>query len=42
MQAVLFKSYGSPDVLKIGDLQEPKPADDEVLVRNAASLNSWD
>ncbi len=40
MKAVIFRSYGSPDVLKIETLQKPTPSDDEVLVRvHASSVN---
>jgi NADPH:quinone reductase-like Zn-dependent oxidoreductase len=36
-------SYGSPDVLDLTDVDEPVPADDEVLVRvRATSINPYD
>ena len=43
MKAVVFRRYGSPDVLEFTEVEKPTPADDEVLVRvHAASLNDWD
>ncbi len=40
MKAVVFRSYGSPDVLKIESLEKPTPGEDEVLVRvHASSVN---
>ena len=43
MKAFVLRSYGSPDVLELTDLDEPVPADDEVLVRvRATSINPYD
>lgn len=43
MKAFVLRSYGSPDVLDLTDLDEPVPADDEVLVRvRATSINPYD
>lgn len=43
MQAVVYRCYGPPEVLKLETLTRPQPADDEVLVRvRAASLNPLD
>ena len=43
MKAFVLRSYGSPDVLELTDLDEPVPADDEVLVRvGATSINPYD
>lgn len=43
MRAVVYHEYGSPDVLRVADIEEPAIADDEVLVRvHASSVNSWD
>ena len=33
MKAAVFRSYGSPDVLKIENVEKPTPKDDEVLVK---------
>ncbi len=33
MKAVVYDTYGPPDVLRIADVQRPVPRDDEVLVR---------
>ncbi len=37
MKAAVFQSYGSPDVLKIENVEKPSPRDDEALVRIYAS-----
>lgn len=43
MQAAVRRCYGSPDVIEVGDIAKPKPADDEVLVKvKAASVNPLD
>ena len=43
MQAVVYHKYGSPDELKLTEVEKPTPADNEVLIRvRAASINSWD
>jgi len=43
MKAVVYHQYGSPDVLKLDDIQKPIPGDREVLVKvQAVSINSWD
>jgi len=40
MKAVVRHEYGSPDVLRLVDVDKPVPADDEVLVRvRASSVN---
>lgn len=43
MRAVIQDRYGSADVVTVGDLPDPVPADGEVLIRvRAASLNGSD
>lgn len=43
MKAVVFRHYGSPDVLEFTEVEKPAPAVGEVLVRvHAVSLNDWD
>jgi len=37
MKAVVHDRYGSPDVLRVADVERPVPKDDEVLVRVHAS-----
>lgn len=40
MKAVVFQSYGPPDVLKIENVEKPIPKDNEVLVKvHASSVN---
>ena len=43
MKAIVYRQYGLPDVLKLEEVPQPVPKDDEVLVKvHAASINSWD
>ncbi len=43
MKAIVYCDYGSPDVLKLEDVEKPAAGDDEVLVRvRAASVNPYD
>ena len=43
MRAVVYKQYGSPDVLRLADVEPPTPAANEVLVRvHATTVNRTD
>jgi NADPH:quinone reductase-like Zn-dependent oxidoreductase len=43
MKALIIRKYGSPDFLKVQDIEKPIPADDQVLIKvNAVSINDWD
>lgn len=43
MKAIVYRCYGSPDVLAFEDVAKPVPADDEVLVKVlAAAVNPLD
>lgn len=43
MKAIVYRCYGSPDVLKLEDIAQPSPADKRMLVKvHAASVNPLD
>lgn len=43
MKAVFFRKYSSPGSLEIRDIEQPRPAEDQVLISiNAVSINDWD
>ena len=43
MKEIVYREYGSPDVLSLEDVPAPAPGNDEVLLKiHATSLNSYD
>jgi NADPH:quinone reductase-like Zn-dependent oxidoreductase len=43
MKAIVYHRYGSPDVLRLDDIPQPVPGENDVLVKvQAVSINSWD
>ena len=43
MKAIVYRCYGSADVLAVENIEKPAPADDEILVKvHAASVNPLD
>ena len=43
MQAIVYRRYGSPDVLELEEIPKPTPADGQVLIQvHAASVNPYD
>src|SRR5438046_5491090 len=44
MRAIVYHNYGSPDVLKLEEVQKPVPSDHEVLVKvlaASAAAGDW-
>jgi NADPH:quinone reductase-like Zn-dependent oxidoreductase len=43
MKAIVFRKYGSADVLELEEVEKPAPGVDEVLIKVCAvSINDWD
>lgn len=43
MKAIVFRKYGTPDVLQLEDVEKPRPQAKEVVMKvHAASVNDWD
>ena len=43
MKAIVYREYGAPDVLQLAEVDEPKPKNDEILIRvRAAEVTKTD
>jgi hypothetical protein len=39
MKAIVYREYGSPDVLKMEQVEKPAPEDNEVLIKVCAGYS---
>jgi NADPH:quinone reductase-like Zn-dependent oxidoreductase len=37
VKAIVYEAYGSPDVLRLAEIETPTPGDDQVLIRVRAA-----
>jgi NADPH:quinone reductase-like Zn-dependent oxidoreductase len=43
LKALVYTTYGGPEVLQLQEIEKPTPVDDEVLIKvHAVSINDWD
>jgi NADPH:quinone reductase-like Zn-dependent oxidoreductase len=43
MKAIVYKTYGNPEVLSLAEVEKPVPKENEVLIKvHAVSINDWD
>jgi NADPH:quinone reductase-like Zn-dependent oxidoreductase len=43
MKAIVYTTFGSPDVMRLTEVEKPSPKADEILIKvRAASVNAYD